>query len=204
MIDYAELSARWHKVQQRMQQAQIEAMVISDNTSLYYLAGKLFAGVAYIAQEGEPLFFLRRPVGLDGEQFVYIRKVEDIPSKLAERGVAMPTSIALEGDVVSHNEYLRLAKIFSLPEERVSPYATSVIRGARSVKTPYEIEQARLSGRFHVELYSKIPALFELGMSDSDLSCEVDREARRLGGVGYMRIFGRTMEGGSEHCPRRR
>lgn len=190
----AELSLRWGRVQKIMSQSGVDALVVSDNTSLCYVAGRIISGVAYIPVEGAPIFCVRRPVGLEGEQVAYIRKVEDIPSILSERGYPMPTRVALEGDVATFNEYSRLQKIFGLEPESVLSSATTILRRARSVKTEYEINQTRLAGVKHAELYSKVVSLYKPGMSDMDLSIALEYESRRLGSLGSARIFGRSME----------
>ncbi len=177
-----------------MAESGVEALLASDNTSICYLAGQIFSGVIYIALEGAPLFFVRRPVGLEWENVIYIRKVEEIPALLAERGYSQPRSIALEGDILSFNEYSRLQKVFPLAAECVKSSATTILRRARSVKSDYEVAQHRISAARHAELYSRIPQLFRAGMSDVELAIELEYEARKLGSVGNMRIFGRTME----------
>ncbi len=189
-IDKSELLLRCGRVQKVMSECGVEALVVSDNTSLCYVSGRIFNGVAYIPCEGEPLFFVRRPIGLEGDNVIYIRKVEDIPAALSDRGYALPSNVALEGDVLSFNEYARLQRIFPL----ATPSATTILRKARSVKTNYEIEQVRESGRKHAQLYAMVPSLFRRGMSDNDLAIELEYQARKLGSVGNMRIFGRTME----------
>ncbi len=190
-----ELIARWTRVREIMNEKSVDAMIICDNTSLLYLSGQIFSGVAYISVSHErPIFFVRRPVGLAGEDVAYMRKIEDIPAILTERGVAMPQNIALEGDVATYNEYLRLQKIFNISSDAVYPIATSIIHTARSIKSPYEIEQLKISAALHAKLYSFVPSLFKRGMSDHDLAIALNHKALELGSLGRMRIFGRTME----------
>ena len=71
---------------------------------------------------------------------------------------------------------------------------TAVLRSVRSIKTPYEIGQIRRSGILHAEVYAKIPSLYKKGMTDLDLSVEIERESRLLGSLGIFRIFGQSME----------
>ncbi|MFI3315671.1 MAG: Xaa-Pro peptidase family protein [Rikenellaceae bacterium] len=189
-----ELSLRWDRVAQIMSKNGVEALIVSDNISLYYLSGRVFSGVAYFAVGYKPLFFVRRPVALSGDNVVYIRKVEDIPTALQERGYPLPKSVALEGDVVTFNEYSRLQKVFSLGSSSILSSATSILRYARSVKTEYEISKIRESAQKHTELYSQIKTIFKRGMTDNDLAIEMEYAARKLGSVGNMRIFGRSME----------
>ncbi len=191
----SELVARWARLREIMTQRGVEAMIICDNTSLLYLSGRIFGGVAYVSAEHErPIFCVRRPADLEGENIATIRKVEDIPNVLMERGVKLPQNIALEGDVATYNEYLRLQKIFNISADRVYPIATHLIHQARSIKSDYEIEQLYLSAAQHSKLYALIPTLFERGMSDHDLAIALSHEALKLGSIGRMRIFGRTME----------
>ncbi|MFI3270178.1 MAG: Xaa-Pro peptidase family protein [Rikenellaceae bacterium] len=186
---------RTAKVKAAMVARGVDAILVCDNTSLLYLSGAIFGGVAYISLEmSEPLLCVRRPVGMEGANVAYIRKVEDLPNVLRERGLKQPERLALEGDVATYNEYLRLAKIFSLPSEQIVPVATAIMHTARSCKGEDEIEQLKASAALHSQLYSLVPQIFKRGMSDQDLAIEINHEALKLGAVGKMRIFGRTMD----------
>ncbi|MFI3277451.1 MAG: Xaa-Pro peptidase family protein [Rikenellaceae bacterium] len=189
-----ELSFRWDRAKKIMEHNGVEAMLISDNTSICYLSGHIFAGVVYISLGEDPIFFIRRPVGLEDKRVAYIRKVEQIPDILNDRGYSQPNNIALEGDTATYNDYMRIQKIFKLSPQNILSSATSIIRQTRSCKTPFEIEQIRRSGVKHSQLYDMIPSIFKLGMKDIDLAAELEYHARRLGSLGNMRIFGNTME----------
>jgi len=52
----------------------------------------------------------------------------------------------------------------------------------------------RRSGKLHAEVYSKIPKLYRPGMTDLELSIEIERELRLAGNLGLFRIFGQSME----------
>ncbi len=189
-----EYSQRWDRAKEIMAQSGVEAMIVSNNISICYLAGRIFSGVVYLAQGEEPIFFVRRPVGLQDKRVEYIRKVEQIPDILSERGYPKPKNIALEGDFATYNEYMRLQKIFNLPSENILPLATNIMRKTRSRKSPFEIEQIRYSGVQHSKLYSMIPSIFRYGMRDIDLAAELEYHARKLGSLGSIRVFGNTME----------
>ncbi len=190
-----ELTLHWQQVKNIMIQSGVEAMIVADNSSLIYLSGRIFSGITLLlADQERPLFCVRRPVGLSGEQTAYIRKVEDIPQILSDRGIRHPKSIALEGDSISYNDYQRLSRIFSISKENIHPTATAIMRRARSVKTPFEIEQFRISGALHAKLYAQIPTIFRRGMSDHDLAIELEYMALKMGRKGVMRIFGASME----------
>ena len=183
-----EQEIRIEKIRKEMQSAGADAFLITSNVNLYYAAGQVVMGYLYIPIEGDPILFVRRPVGLNGE---YVRKPEQITEIMAERGIPLPQRIMLESDVLSHNEWLRFEAIFK-PARIIN--GTVAIQRARSVKTDAELEQLRQSGKLHAAVYSKIPELYRPGMTDLDISIEIEREMRLAGCLGVFRVFGQSME----------
>jgi Xaa-Pro aminopeptidase len=57
-----ETSSRLQKVQQTLAKRQADASLITSAVNQYYLAGVIFDGYLYILPEGDPLFFIKRPV----------------------------------------------------------------------------------------------------------------------------------------------
>jgi len=169
----------------------IGACLLMGNENLFYISGRVYAGCFYLPVEGKPFFFVRRPVGLTGENVVFIKKIEQIPDLLADYGLNFPSVVMLEGREIGHQDWLRLENIVS-PAKVVS--GTSLIRKARSIKTTYEIEQIRQSGILHSAVYQRIPELYKQGMTDVDLSIEIEHELRRHGSLGVFRVFGSSME----------
>ena len=186
-----ELSKRWNALQTALERENGDALLVTSNVNLFYVSGRIFSGTAYITPDREPLFFVRRPNGLKGENIIYIRKPEEIPAHLQERGLPSPEYLFMENDSLSYNEYVRYEKIFS--PERIGN-GTRLLREVRSIKTIYEIGRIMRSGVLHAQLYERIPSLFRPGMTDLDLSIEIERECRRLGSLGLFRIFGQSME----------
>ena len=186
-----EFSQRWERIRKSMLQQGADAMLVTDKVNLYYVSGRVFSGYCYLPADREPLFFVRRPVGLDGDNIVYIRKPEEIGDYLREQGLPFPQTLMLENDSITHNEFLRYEAIF---KPATIKNGTAVLRSVRSIKTPYEIGQIRRSGILHAEVYAKIPSLYKKGMTDLDLSVEIERESRLLGSLGIFRIFGQSME----------
>ncbi len=192
-IDKKELKVRWAKIQQMMKAEGVEACLISSTTNLLYVAGRVIGGYAYLPVEGEPLFFVRRPVGLQGDAVFYIRKPEQIPEMLQERGLVLPEVLMLEGDEMSYADWLRLEAVF-LPMKTVN--GSNSLRVVRSVKTETELELLKASAKIHSEILSKVPELYQAGMTDTQLSAEVEKQMRINGCMPLLRIFGPTMEGG--------
>lgn len=188
IIGNEEYLRRLDRIKSQMAEQEIPALLISDNANKYYLTGRVYAGYAYIPVEGEAIFFVRRPVELKGDGVVYIRKPEEIAQTI---GLNVPEAIGLELDLLPYSTAIRLKKIF--PESELKN-ASPVMRQARAVKTPEEIEMIRRSGVKHVHVYSRIPHLFQPGMTDLGLQVEIERVSRLAGCLGQFRISGDSME----------
>ncbi|MDL2265897.1 Xaa-Pro peptidase family protein [Parabacteroides sp. OttesenSCG-928-G07] len=188
---YDDLQIRWGKLQEYMAQTATGGCLLSADVNLYYMTGKVYNGYLYISQIGEPWFFVKRPEGLEGDGVIYIRKPEDFPSLFAEYGISMPKKILMEADELSHTDYMRLHAAFGRPDVG---NATAAMRELRSVKTPWEIEQFRISAEKHALTYSEIPECYQPGMTDLDFQAEIERRMRKNGSMGLFRTFGANMD----------
>lgn len=186
-----DLQIRWDLVQMLLADAGSDACLISTGVNVYYLTGKVFSGFLYLPAEGKPIYFVLRPLGLDGEQIVSIRKPEDIPNLLKDRNIPLPGTLFLEEDQIAYSEIVRLKKAFyPACTGNVSP----ILRWARMVKTPWEIEQFRISAAKHAEAYREISSVFRKGMTDIEFQVEIERIMRKHGSLGIFRVYGRNMD----------
>lgn len=186
-----ELKLRRDKIRYLMAQKGIDAALIACNVNLLYTYGEIVSGYLYLPLHSPALLFVKRPNNISGEHVFSIRKPEQIIDLLKENGLPLPAKLMLEGNELSYAEYIRLSALF--PEAEVVN-GTSIIREARSIKTPMEIEFFRRSGKLHAKAYSKIPEVYRPGMTDRELSIEVERLMRLEGCLGIFRIFGQSME----------
>lgn len=183
-----EFELRLSKIRSEMEATSTEALLLTDNANIYYLTGRVFAGYAYIPLKGMPIFFVKRPVELEGDGIVYIRKPEEITASI---GMSAPSNIALELDVLPYSMASRLIPVFPGAEIR---NASPLMRIVRAVKTPLAMDMLRQSGAKHTRVYRRIPGLFQEGMSDYDLQVSIEHLSRLQGCLGQFRISGDTME----------
>lgn len=186
-----EVKFRQDKIRSLMKKWNIDAFLISRNVNLLYATGRIFSGYLYLPAQGEPYYFIKRPNNLTGEQVIYIHKPEQIAEILTEKGMLLPSSLLLEGDELPYTEYLRLANVFKSSN---CSNGTPLIRKARSIKTPYELELFRESAQAHARAYGRIPEIYRPGMDDLHFSIEVERLMRLEGSLGIFRVFGQSME----------
>ena len=187
----SDLRLRWKKIQTLLRSCGADACLITTNVNLYYTTGAIYAGYLYLPAEGDPHLFIRRPVGIEHPWVTYISKPEQLPVLLAEMGVKMPEYLILETDELTYNEVVRLQKAF---EGARFGNATALLRQARITKTPWEIEQFRVSATQHAKLYARVRACYRPDMTDIEFQYELERESRALGSLGLFRGFGSSMD----------
>ncbi len=186
-----EITLRITKISQLLAAQNIDAVLVSNNANIFYTSGQVFSGYVYITKEGDVTYFVKRPVGLSGENVVYIHKPEQIAEILSSSAKAMPVTIGLELDLTPYSTVDRLKKVF--PEASIVN-ASGILRQSRAVKTEYELNCLTQSGIKHAMVYSHIPALFNEGMTDLELQIEIERLLRLEGCLGLFRISGESME----------
>ena len=187
-----ELKLRRVKIRALMAQQGIDAALITCNVNLIYTYGRVVSGYLYLPLNAPARLFIKRPNDIEGEHIHPIRKPEQITGLLKECGLPLPVKLMLEGDELPFTEYNRLAACF--PETEVVSCGTALIRQARSIKTPIEIEMFRRSGIAHAKAYEQIPSVYQPGMTDRQLSVEIERLMRLEGCLGIFRVFGQSME----------
>ena len=188
LLSREESSLRFDKVRHLMKADGVDALLISDNANLYYLTGRVFAGYVYLPADGMPIYFVRRPVKMEGDGVVEIRK----PEQMAETiGLNLPEKLGLELDVTAWSTVKRLSNVF--PASEIAN-ASTIMRKARAVKTDVEIDKIRISGVKQTRVYSLIPSLYNEGMTDIELQVEIERASRMEGCLGQFRVSGDSME----------
>ncbi len=187
----SELKFRRDKIRVFMAQQDIDAALITCNVNLLYTAGCIYSGYLYLPLHAPARLFVKRPHNLQGGYVHFIRKPEQIADLLKETGLPLPQKLMLEGDEIPYTEYNRLAHLF--PEATVVN-GTPLIRQARSVKTPLEMEMFRRAAAAHARAYQQIPDVYRPGMTDREFSIEIERLMRLEGCLGIFRVFGQSME----------
>ncbi|MDE7159898.1 MAG: Xaa-Pro peptidase family protein [Muribaculaceae bacterium] len=169
-----------------------DAILIGFNANIYYTSLRFFRGYVYIPVEGEAVRFVIRPMGFTEEKdVIYVRKPEEIPSRLRELGMTLPATLGLEQDTMTWSDIARLVKAMESP--RVIN-ASPLLRAARMVKTPWEIGQIKEDGIHHAEAYRRFTKAYREDMTDIEWQVEMERILRLEGCLGYSRVSGQLME----------
>lgn len=189
-----EVALKLARLKNLMEQNNIDSMLLNDNADVYYLTGRVFSGYVYIhRQAAAPAYFVKRPVDLTGDNVIAIHKPENIIDELAAHSLPRPGRLALEQDTLPYSAILRLSRAMGVDAADVAN-ADAVMRQARAVKTPGEIQMIAASGSRHEHVYRMIPRLYRDNMTDIELQVEIERVSRLEGCLGQFRISGNDME----------
>jgi len=179
-----EFSKRINKIRKYMSDNKVEACMISTTVNMIYAYGQVVIGYFYIPINGEPILFTKKSVTKEG---ISIRKPEQIPGLLSDMHISLPNTMYVEGDVMGYSYWLRLQNCF--PNTKFIE-ASTALRIIRSVKIDCEISLIKESARLQAAVYKSIPDLFKPGMSDDELSHEIEYAFRKKGHLGVHRTFG--------------
>lgn len=187
-----EINKRIDRVRQIMAKDAIEAILIGSNANIYYLSGRFFRGYIYLSIDQPPLWFVIKPTNFSKKSNIhFVRKPEEIYTILQNLSYSFPKVIGLEENDLSYSDIKRLFNIFKEAEMK---NGSIVMKKARMVKTPWEIEELKQDGFHHAKAYSKIKECYRDGMTDLQLQIEIERHLRLEGSLGVSRVFGNLME----------
>lgn len=186
-----EFDLRISKVRLAMTTHHIDALLIASTVNIFYLTGGVCRGYFYLPKEDDPVFFMVPPAEPVAGIGVTVRKPEQIPALLAERGLSIPRRIGLEFDDLYYSEVKRLERVFDGSE---ICDGTKPMREARLTKTDYEIGRMRQDGMKQAAVYSRVQHCYKEDMTDLELQIEIERVLRKEGCLGYLRAAGPRME----------
>jgi Xaa-Pro dipeptidase len=206
-----ELEYRCKQLQQQMAKAGLDAVIILQNSDLFYFTGSIQSGNLYVPLHGQPIYMVRRDAGRARmesglREVVPFVSMREIPRILAEYGYPVPARIGLELDVLPVNLYERYCAVF--PAAAFSD-ATPIIRLVRMIKSHYEIHILKDAADQADKVYRRAREVIRPGMTDIELAAELEYTARKDGHLGLLRmrafngdlLFGHTFSGTDSAVP---
>lgn len=187
-----ELNNRIQKLQKEMVVHSLDAVYILQNADLFYFTGAIQQGALYVPAEGEALYLVRKDFararmesGL--KEVVPFKSPRDLPGVLSDFGYALPKVVGMELDVVPVAVMNRFRK--GLGEAAISD-ATPLIRNVRAVKSEYEINILKDAALIVDKVCKRVPEILREGITDLELSAELEFVARKAGHQGLVRMRG--------------
>ncbi len=206
-----ELKSRIAGLQIRLEKNNADGALILQKADLFYYAGTTQQGWLFVPVLGDPVLmifknFERAKQESGFEKTVSIISPKQIPETISEYGYSVLSTIGLELDVLTANQFLQFQSIFS--HVNIIDISTE-IRLQRAVKSEHEIELIRKTSTLADKVASKVPDLIKEGMSEIEFAGQLEAYARKIGHQGLIRMrmwdndlfYGHIMSGADAAIP---
>ncbi len=195
MLPKSESSHRITQLKSRLSEHGLDGAMFIYPVDVFYFAGTRQNAALWVPTEGEPMLLVRR-------SFERARKesaISDVrpfpPSKelpsLFDKKIK---KVGLTFDVLPVQHYTFYSGLLT---GREFVDISLINRELRSVKSAWELDRMRQSGRKLADVFSEIPEFIRPGMRELDLSAELEYRLRKAGSEGRftMRAFGQDIVG---------
>lgn len=188
-VPRSELEARWERTRRFMQ---CDALIVLQNVGQFYLTGTVQSGVLWFPREGEPVFAVRKSFERAKTEsalrhIVPMKSYSDLPGLIPHPG----ETLGYEFDVVPVSTYEQVSKRF---KNSKAVDASLVLRNARGVKTPYEVDCIRKAAKQLDLAFLDIPSQLREGLSEIELGARIEFVMRSAGHQGLTRVRRFNME----------
>jgi Xaa-Pro aminopeptidase len=196
-VPVSELEERRSKLASALAKSGFESALIDDPVELYYLTGGRQNGILLVGAEGSAVqttHFVRRSL----ERAIFESGGSDAPDPIVSQprmgelvdtirslgGTRTPTMLA--GKLPQNRWSYFTNKLSSLSGEIGD--CTAILYGLREIKSTWEIEMIRESGRINQAMFESIRAGGGLGKTELELAAMADSVSREAGFGGRIRM----------------
>jgi len=189
-VPVGEITSRVAALQKELAQAGIGLALIRQPADLFYYAGTIVDGFLAVAPDSQPVLLVRRPHLEQPEPGPWPRArygdLKELPRVLAQAGLTTNGAVALELDVIPATLFKRFAeKVFG---NQAIKDLSPLIRRQRMVKSAYELAQLRRAAAILDRVHEQVPELLKPGMSELEVSANLEYRLRLLGHQGLVRV----------------
>lgn len=194
----SEIAARLVSLQGLLTKNDVDVALIRQNADLYYFTGTVQDGHLIVPASGQPVFAVRRDFARARAQspirpLLPLPSIKELPRLVEEAcGEKKPGRLGLELDVLPANTFFFYdEKLF--PKQRIVDVG-GLVRQVRMIKSPWEIHMMREAARISRVIADTVPKVLREGMTELDLSAELEFAARKAGHLGLIRLRGFNMD----------
>lgn len=186
MLTKTESQERVFRLQVMLRSKDIHAALFIMPIDVYYFAGTRQNAILWIPAEGEPLLLVRKSLSRAMDESP-IAAIRPFPSSKEFASVFSEdlSTIGMTFDAIPVQQHLFYTR--ALPG-RTFVDISMMLRELRSVKSPFELEQLRLSAGKLASVFAEVPQFLKAGMRELDLSAEMEYRLRKAGHEGYVRM----------------
>ncbi len=194
----SEIAARLVSFQDLLAKNDVDVALIRQNADLYYLTGTVQDGHLIVPAAGQPVFAVRRDLARARAQSPIrplqpLSTIKELPRMVVEAcGQKEPGRLGLELDVLPANTFFFYdERLF--PKQRIVD-VSGLVRQVRMIKSAWEIDMMRKAAGISRVIADTVPKVLREGMTELDLSSELEFVARKAGHLGLIRLRGFNMD----------
>jgi Xaa-Pro dipeptidase len=151
--------------------------------------------------EGDPLLLVKRELErarIDSplDTVTGLNSLHELPALISDHWGRLPETMGLEFDVLPVREYLKYQELF--PEVRMVD-SSSILRNARKIKSPFEIEMMRAAGEIGRKIYEEATGFLKEGMTEIEFGGLLDTTGKKYGHEGLARVRAMNYEAYTWH-----
>ncbi len=196
-----EIELRLGRVRQGMERQEMEGLLVAQKMDYYYLSGTTQDALLFVPLEGRPLLMVKRElerarVDSPLEEIVGFKSPRELPSLIRDHRGRLPTTMGLEFDVLPVKEYFKYQELF--PETQLMD-SSSILRNARKIKSPFEIELMREAGEIGRKIYEEARGFLKEGMTEIEFGGLLDTTGKKYGHEGLARVRSMNYEAYTWH-----
>jgi Xaa-Pro dipeptidase len=191
-VPMSEIANRVVALQMLLAKNNIDVAIIRQNADLYYFSGTVQDAHMIVPASGHPALLVRRDVKRAEDQspvrpIVPLRSMREIEPAVADLcGGSPPARLGMELDVLPASSFFFYdEKIF--PKQRIVD-VSGLVRQVRMVKSAWEIGMMRCAGDISLAIAQAVPQVLKEGMTEIELSAELEMVARKAGHLGLLRL----------------
>lgn len=183
----SELMDRIHRLQEYLAERSIDLAVLNRNSDLYYYTGSVQPLNLLVPARGEPIVVARKAITRIADEVTHIpfepfSGTKDLVAAIERHGLGGPKRVGYTLDSTTYATVTRFQQLFGSPEIADLSYD---IRTLRMVKSEAEIAILARAGEIESRMPEIVKSAFRPGMTELDLSMEIERYFR-LSGHGVV------------------
>lgn len=164
-----------------------DTAIILGKVNQYYFTGTMQDGMLVIKKDGNASYFVRRSYerAMEESPLTSIYPMNSYRDAVEVLGAACGNTY-METELVTIGIVARLRKHFEFGEIHA---IDQVVQSVRAVKTPYELEWMKRSGKAHEEFLENIvPSLLREGINEANFTAELYENMVKCGHHGVSRF----------------